>query len=229
MKLRTQALAAVAALQAAPALALTSERLAAVARITTRLEDRSSVALTFDDGPDPSGTPAVLDALDVAGVPATFFLCGEQVARQPHLAREIVDRGHTVGVHGYRHVLLGLRSPRGTKDDLCRACDEIERAAGVAPRWYRPPYGVANPAALAAAARLGLPTVLWSRWGRDWQRGATPASIASTATRDLRGGEIILLHDSDRYSAPGSWLATATGALLVIDAVRARGFDLVAL
>jgi peptidoglycan/xylan/chitin deacetylase (PgdA/CDA1 family) len=187
----------------------------------THLRDPRGVALTFDDGPHPEGTPAVLDALARLGAPAAFFLTGEQVERYPELAREICERGHTTGVHGHRHLLLPLRGPGISTADLRLACAVIEHATAVKPRLYRPPYGAANPAVLLAAQRAGLRPVLWARWGRDWERRASAASVAAAATRDLRGGEILLLHDSDHYAASGSW-RTTVAALPGIAATVAR-------
>jgi peptidoglycan/xylan/chitin deacetylase (PgdA/CDA1 family) len=190
----------------------------------THLEDRRAVALTFDDGPHPQGTPAVLEALARLGARATFFLTGEQVRRYPALAREIVTRGHAVGVHGHRHLLLTVRAPRVSSADLRLALDVIVNATDSAPQLYRPPYGVANPAVLLAARRTGLRPVLWARWGRDWERRATPTSIAANVTRDLHGGEILLLHDSDHYSAPGSWQATVAALPEIAALVARAGF-----
>ena len=204
-----------------PAAAIASRPVAGLLGMQTHLEDRRSIALTFDDGPHPEGTPTVLDALARLGIPATFFLTGEQVLRYPALAREIAERGHAIGVHGHLHRLLTVRTPSASAADVRLACAVIEDATAAKPRLYRPPYGAANPAALLTARRAGLRPVLWARWGRDWESRANPASVAQNATRDLRGGEILLLHDADHYAAHGSWRATAA-ALPEIAAVVAR-------
>lgn len=217
-----------ALVQGAPAAALARPSLARLFGMTTAVA-AGEVALTFDDGPHPAGTPRVLEVLDELGVPATFFLTGEQVVRHPDVAGEIAARGHALGVHGHRHVLLAVRGPRATGRDLARALAAIEQATGVRPERFRPPYGVATPAALAAARRLGLRTVLWSRWGRDWERRATARSVAELATRDLRGGEVILLHDADHYSAPGSWQVTAEALPAIVDSAKARDLRFVPL
>lgn len=217
-----------ALLQGVPATAVASARVAHALGMATSVDARS-VALTFDDGPHPEGTPRMLETLAALDVQATFFLSGEQVSRFPTVAREIVARGHAVAVHGYRHVLLSVRGPRATLKDLDRALDVIEHATGVRPGLYRPPYGVATPASLLASRRRGLQLVLWSRWGRDWERRATPESIAVLATRDLRGGEVVLLHDADHYAAPRSWQVTAAALPAIVDAARGRGLQLVAL
>ena len=212
-----------------PAAAPIVPPLAAAASIPLRLEPARGIALTFDDGPHPLGTPAVLRELDRAGAKATFFLVGEQVEREPALAREIAAAGHSVALHGYRHILLLRRSPSAIRDDFARAADVIGRATGEEPTLYRPPYGVFSGPALLIVRRLGWRPLLWSRWGRDWERRATPASIAARATRDLSPGDVILLHDSDSYSAADSWRRTTAALPLVADAVAASGEPFVTL
>ncbi|MCW2986735.1 MAG: polysaccharide deacetylase family protein, partial [Conexibacter sp.] len=91
---------------------------------------------------------------------------------------------------------------------------------------YRPPYGVLNATALAVCAQRGWEPVLWTRWGRDWRARATVESVATEVTRDLTGGEVLLLHDADRYSAPGSWHATLGALPAIVATVRARGLEL---
>ena len=206
-----------------PTGALASSRFARLLGMQTHIEDRRAVALTFDDGPHREGTPAVLAALAKLDTPATFFLTGEQVLRYPGLAREIAARGHTIGVHGHRHRLLTLSTPRSSAADLRHACAVIEQATESQLRLYRPPYGVANPAVLLVARELGLRPVLWTRWGRDWERRATAVSIAAEATRDLRGGEILLLHDADHYAAAGAWRATVAALPEIVAAVARTG------
>jgi peptidoglycan/xylan/chitin deacetylase (PgdA/CDA1 family) len=174
------------------------------------------VALTFDDGPHPDGTPAVLEALAAAGAVAAFFLVGEQVERRPRLAAEIVAAGHDVGVHCTRHRSLLRLGPKAVREDLARAHDTIAGATGVEPRLYRPPYGVLNAAALAYARRRGWDTVLWRREGHDWQAKATAQSIGARVTHRLRAGDVVLLHDADYYSAPGSWRNTVAALPLVL-------------
>ncbi len=132
------------------------------------------VALTFDDGPDPLSTPAILDELDRLGWRATFFLLGPMVRRAPSLAAELTARGHEVGVHGDEHRSHLQRSPAAIRADLARARDSIAEATGVSPAWFRPPYGALSAGSLAGAHQLGLRPVLWTTWGRDWRaRGDT--------------------------------------------------------
>jgi peptidoglycan/xylan/chitin deacetylase (PgdA/CDA1 family) len=196
------------------------------------IEDRTAggdgFALTFDDGPHAQGTPAVLEILARAAdgdgaVRATFFLVGEQVRRNPALAREIVAAGHGIGLHCDRHRNLLRLAPWQVREDLARALACIEDATGVSPTLYRPPYGVLNAAALVLAARRGWRTLLWSQWGRDWEPRATPASITRRVTDGARAGAVLLLHDADDYSAPGSWRRTAAALPAVLETLAARG------
>jgi peptidoglycan/xylan/chitin deacetylase (PgdA/CDA1 family) len=167
------------------------------------------VALTFDDGPQRLSTPRVLDVLADHDVRATFFLLGSSLARDVPLGHEMVARGHELAVHGWHHRLLICRTPREVREDLRRAHGLVGDLAGAAPRWYRPPYGVASTAALRAAHELGMRPVLWTAWGRDWTRRATPDSVRRAVLRVHQGGGTVLLHDADTCSAPGSWWATA--------------------
>jgi peptidoglycan/xylan/chitin deacetylase (PgdA/CDA1 family) len=184
---------------------------------------RDHVALTFDDGPDPAATPLFLDVLRERGVRATFFLLGSQVSRTPRLAVDIADAGHEIGVHGWRHRYLPLRGPGATHADLASTKEIIAATAGVDPWLFRPPYGVLSTAGLVAAGRLGLTSVLWNCWGREWARGATPETVFQTLAGDLEGGVTVLLHDSD-CTAPAGSAQAALGALgLLLDECERRG------
>ncbi|HVY96604.1 MAG TPA: polysaccharide deacetylase family protein [Solirubrobacterales bacterium] len=188
-----------------------------------RDEGLDGVALTFDDGPHPEGTAAVLEALREAGAPATFFLAGEQVERRPSLVAEIVAAGHRVELHCHRHRNQLRLTPRALIDDAERAKAAIEEAGGQEVLDYRPPYGIFSASGLRAIRRRGWRPVLWSRWGKDWKRGATPDSIARRATSGIGAGDIVLLHDADYYSARGSWIATAGALPSILETLGERG------
>jgi len=215
--------AAGAAAHAAPAAAPVVPGLAAGFGLPTRLERLQGVALTFDDGPHPVGTPAVLEVLAAARAPATFFLVGEQVERQPSLAAEIVAEGHDIALHCRRHRNLLRLTPRQIRDDLDRAAATIADATGRAPLLHRPPYGIFSASGLRIVRRRGWEPLLWSRWGRDWAASATAGSIAARATRNLRAGDVILLHDSDAYSSPDSWRRTVASLPLILERLADLG------
>jgi peptidoglycan/xylan/chitin deacetylase (PgdA/CDA1 family) len=184
-------------------------------------------ALTFDDGPHAQGTPAVLDVLSQREVRATFFLVGEQVLRNPAIARELVAAGHGIGLHCHRHRNLLRLAPWQVREDVARAQAAIEDATGVSPEIYRPPYGILNAPALRLARRDGRRTLLWTHWGRDWEARATPESIAERVTADVEEGSILLLHDADDYSAPGSWRRTVLALPRVLDRLEERCIEAV--
>ena len=200
---------AAAAAWSAPALAPVVPAVSDALGVPRRLPAGTrGVALTFDDGPHPEGTPRLLDLLGEANARGTFFLVGEQVERWPEIAERIAREGHLVALHGYGHRNLLRIPPAAFARDLDRGARVIEEAAGVRPTLYRPPYGIFSPAALAIARRHGYANLLWSRWGHDWRRSITPERIADEVTRDLQGGDVLLLHDADHYNAPGSWRNT---------------------
>ena len=212
----------------APGLAAAVPPLRRALGVADRIDDEGAVALTFDDGPHPQGTPAVLEVLRDRSARATFFLAGEQVEARPALAAEIVAAGHEVAVHCRRHRNMLRLAPWQVGDDLRRAEAVIAAATQREPRLYRPPYGVFNAAALRYAHARAWTPLLWTRWGRDWERRATPASIVATVTDGLRGGDVLLLHDADYYSAIGSWQKTAAALPRVLDACGAAGLRVVA-
>ena len=191
--------------------------------IPTRAASGQGVVLTFDDGPHPSGTPAVLAELERAGAQAVFFVSGEQVARYPEIVCDVVASGHELGLHGYRHQTRRQWTRRLFVDDTRRSIDALCSASGVVPRLYRPPHGVFSSAGLREVLRLGLEPLLWSRWGRDWEARATPSSIMRRATAGIEARDVILLHDADHYSAPGSWCGTVAALPGILGALDRAG------
>jgi peptidoglycan/xylan/chitin deacetylase (PgdA/CDA1 family) len=186
--------------------------------------DGDRVALSFDDGPDPDATPAVLDALDDAGVRATFFMVGEQAFEHRALAREVAERGHEVALHGFEHREHSELSGRAARDDLARGLGTIEVASGRRPGLFRPPYGRFSEDSYAACGDLRLEPVLWSAWGMDWE--PLPAErIVDLATRGLTAGSIVLLHDSARYAPRAAAGATAEAVAGIADAARSAGLE----
>ncbi len=218
-------LATAAVVHAGPALATTVPPVAAALGLKLREEAAGAdeVFLTFDDGPHPGGTPAVLELLREAGARATFFLVGEQVVERPALVAEIVAAGHRVELHCFRHRNQLRLTPRSLLADAERAKAAIEEAGGQEVRDYRPPYGIFSGAGLRAIRRRGWRPVLWSQWGRDWDKTATPDSIATRVSADAMAGDILLLHDADYYSARDSWVRTVAALPRILEELEARG------
>ena len=181
------------------------------------------MGVTFDDGPHPQGTPAILGALAESGATATFFLCGEQVERDPGLAREISAAGHTVAVHGHRHRNVLRLPPKTFVEDLERGIAVIEDAVGLRPDLYRPPYGIFSYPAIIEVRARGLRPQLWSRWGHDWRNDRSPEQIADEVAGGVLEGDVLLLHDADHYSEPGCWRGTAAALPSILELISAAG------
>lgn len=193
-----------------------------------RTSHPGAAALTFDDGPDPDGTPAVLEALAAAGIRATFFLVGEQLMSAPRLGGEIARAGHEIALHGFGHVAHDELRDQAARDDLARGLGTVEAATGRRPRFYRPPYGFFSEASHAACADLGLEPVYWSAWGLDWE-SISAERIAELVIRDLGPGAIVLLHDSARYAHRPDARRTAQAVTRIAAAAAERELSLVTL
>jgi peptidoglycan/xylan/chitin deacetylase (PgdA/CDA1 family) len=205
-----------------PALAPVLPAAAGRLGIARTLADAAGVAVTFDDGPHPEGTPAILTILAENDVRATFFLVGEQVERRPELAAEIQAAGHAIGLHGDRHRCQLRLGAAEIVDDYRRGLAAIEDATGSTPELHRPPYGIYSGSGLRAARLQGLKPLLWSKWGKDWRKFTTPERIAARATGGIARGDVILLHDADFYSSKGSHRRTAKALPLVIAELNRR-------
>lgn len=154
---------------------------------------QTMLALTFDDGPDPRGTPAVLDALARAGVRATFFVLGERVAQHPELLGRVVAEGHAVQAHGYGHP----RHPFSTREEVAADLDaELAELAAhdVRPRLWRAPYGHLAEFTAELAAERGLRLAGWTHDTHDWAGLETGEMLAATVP-SLHDGAIVLAHD----------------------------------
>lgn len=197
--------------------------------LTPRLSGKGRaghLALTFDDGPDIWSTPRFLDRLAELDVRATFFCLGEMAQRHPGLAARALGEGHEIAVHSWDHRNHLRHLPgRQTTDQLARTTDLLEAQTGVRPRYWRPPYGALTTAGLAAAASLGLQTVLWTAWGRDWRREATAHTVLADARSGVLDGGTLLLHDSDCTSEPGSWRATLAALPALLEHCRTHGLE----
>jgi len=164
-------------------------------RLTAERAASGDIALTFDDGPDPDTTPAVLDLLDNHGVSASFFCVAERARRHPNLTREIAARGHRVENHSDRHRNgFALQGPRAIRDEIRRAQDTLADLSGRAPRFFRAPFGIRNPWIAPVLRQLDLRLVSWTRRGYDGVLG-DPERVLALLLRGFGAGDIVLLHD----------------------------------
>jgi peptidoglycan-N-acetylglucosamine deacetylase len=158
------------------------------------------IALTFDDGPDPATTPALLKTLEQTGLKSTMFVNGANCVGQSELLREIAGAGHSVANHGYEHRNLFWSGPRAVRRSIERTREEIS-AAGVQPSiWFRPPHGAFNLWTLREVRRAGMSGAMWSTMLPDWRPGALP-DLKARLARKLGPGTIVVLHDGHRDTA----------------------------
>ncbi len=218
--------ASAAAAWALPALAPVLPAVAHGLSLPRRRDGADGVALTFDDGPHPQGTPAVLDLLGAAGAKATFFLVGEQVRAHPELAERIAAEGHEVAVHGDRHRVMLRLTSAALAADLDRAKASIGELTGQRPQAHRPPLGIYSYPGLKLARAAGLEPLLWSRWARDWSARSSAASITELLTERLEAGDVLLLHDADWYSDEGCWRNTVAALPSILQRIEASGYEL---
>jgi len=188
--------------------------------------DRRAAALTFDDGPDPETTPRVLDVLAEHDVRGAFFLVGRRAAAAPAVARRIAGEGHDLGNHTWGHRRLWLCGPRATAREVRGGHDAVAQAAGQAPRYFRPPWGLTNLALFPLLSELGTPCVFWSVQP-EGLRAVPAAAQVEHSRRRVRPGAILDLHDADGVPGAGRRLAEALPAL--IRTLRADGYALVPL
>ena len=173
------------------------------------------VALTFDDGPHQTCTPALLNGLKQRGVKATFFLMGENIAGKEPLVQRMQAEGHLIGNHGYRHIQM-------TKEEAEQACADIEQTekliqsiTGKRPEYLRPPYGDWNE---QLECRVNLTTVLWNVDSLDWKFQNTDR-IVRRVEKDVKDGDIILMHDI--------FSTSVEAALRIVDDLQKRGYEFV--
>ncbi len=185
-------------------------------RVVIAGDDPAELALTYDDGPNPSATPRLLELLAKHDVRAAFFLIGEFVRKQPVLAREIAAAGHCIGNHTMTHPWLSYRSAERIRSEIAGANAAIEDVIGGEVKLFRPPHGARRPVVFGIAQELGLATVNWNIITHDWRVQPSEAIVEKVRNgirrnEAYRRGSNILLHDGamDQPRMP-SVLATET-------------------
>ena len=161
------------------------------------------IVLTFDDGPDPVGTPAVLDALAAHGATATFFVLLTRVRRHPGLVERARREGHEIALHGVDHQPLPRFSYADARTRTAAAARELEALTGTTVRWFRPPYGAQTPRSWLAVRRAGLVPVLWGPTTWDWRDLAQDDRVAK-AQEGARAGAVVLAHDAFAGATDGA-------------------------
>ena len=199
----------------------------------TRLPGRGGftpgVAITIDDGPDPTITPRVLELLESHGACATFFCIGERVLRYPDLAQEIVRRGHVIENHSQHHRRnFSLLGPGGMNSEVSRAQESIFRVTGSSPQFFRAPAGLRNPFLDPVLARLKLRLASWTRRGFDTV-SADADAVLRRLINALQAGDILLLHDGNAARTRRGQAVILEVLPHLLDALTARGLKPVTL
>ncbi len=184
------------------------------------------IALTYDDGPNDPHTLKLLDVLAKHSVRATFFMIGRYVQQRPDIARAVAQAGHVIGNHTFTHPLLIFKSEEQTRKELVDCHQALQDAIGERSTLFRPPFGGRRPATLRIARKLGLQTVMWNVTGYDWN--APPAAvIEKKVARQMRGGDVILLHDGGHRAMGADRAQTVMATENLIRRYRDQGYEFV--
>lgn len=177
------------------------------------------IAITFDDGPNPTQTPRLLKMLKERGIRATFFCVGQCVAESPEIAKQIITEGHEIANHSWSHPLLTKMSEAAVKEQIDRTHNVIKQTTGVTPTLLRPPYGGFTVRQRAwANAVWNYKTILWDVDSLDWKH-RSPAKTESIIMAETKKGSIILCHDIHK--------TTVDAMPATLDALGAKGFKFV--
>ena len=188
------------------------------------------IALTFDDGPNPSWTPQLLDLLARYNVRATFFMIGQFASNQKELVRRTHEAGHLIGNHTWTHPNLARTSTAKTRQELDDTQNELEQIIGAQVRFFRPPFGLRRPATLTIARSLGLIPVTWNVIGNDWTDLTTDGiagRVRKLSARNQQRGKAtnLVLHDgSHRTPAADRSRTVAAVSQLLPEFLQTRRF-----
>jgi peptidoglycan/xylan/chitin deacetylase (PgdA/CDA1 family) len=184
------------------------------------------IALTYDDGPNDPHTLRLLEVLARHDVPATFFFIGRYVQRRPQVVRDVARARHAIGNHTFTHPHLVVSRVIETRNQLEECQRALEDAAGEVPRLFRPPFGGRRPVTLRIARSLGLEPVLWNVTGWDWKN--PPAEkIVENCVRQIRGGDVILLHDGSHRALGADRSQTVVATERLIERYKSEGYEFV--
>jgi len=182
------------------------------------------LALTYDDGPNDPHTLHLLEVLSKHSVSATFFLIGRYVRQRPEIVREIVRAGHIVGNHTFTHPLLTLKSESEVRKELGDCSSTLQDAVGEHSNLFRPPFGGRRPAVLRIARELGLAPIMWNVTGYDWT-APMAAGIERKVAKQIRGGDVILLHDGGHEEMGADRSQTVLATERLISRYKSEGYE----
>lgn len=179
------------------------------------------IALTFDDGPDPRYTIRLLEVLKNNNIKCTFFVLAERAQKYPDIIRRIEEDGHYIALHSLKHMNAIFRPPNKTEEDFLKSM-KIMKELGLEVKFFRHPWGIFNPITFYCAKTNNLKVVLWSIHAMDWSRWVTVDYIKRKLIKNVKSGDIILLHDG--RGAKNSPLKTINALKVVIPELKERGY-----
>jgi peptidoglycan/xylan/chitin deacetylase (PgdA/CDA1 family) len=192
----------------------------------TRGSDLKQLALTYDDGPNDISTLPLLDVLAKYGVKATFFVIGRHVRSRPAIARRVAEAGHAIGNHTYSHPNLVFTSLKKFRREL-EVCERVLiDTIGEHVRLFRPPFGAKRPSILRAAQCMGYKAIKWSVTCYDW-KSTTADRIEQHAVRQIRGGDLILMHDGSHNEMGADRSHTVAATERLIRRYQDQGYEFV--
>ncbi|MFC0469167.1 polysaccharide deacetylase family protein [Halalkalibacter kiskunsagensis] len=184
--------------------------------------NRKRIALTFDDGPEDTYTPQILEILREKGVKATFFVVGERVKEYPERLRQMYKEGHAIGNHTWDHPHLPELTDEQMNENIQSTAEEIEKVIGFKPDLFRPPYGEIEDRQVALLNKQGFRSIMWTADTKDWS-GVSAEEIVSKVKQDAQPGAIVLQHN---YHVEGEF-ETVKALPEIIDVLRAQGYEFV--
>ncbi len=184
------------------------------------------LALTYDDGPNDPYTWRLLEVLERHGAKATFFLIGRFVQQKPEIAHAIVAAGHAIGNHTWDHPKLIFASSAEVRRQLQQTQQAIFDATGIEPKLFRPPFGGRRPATLRVARAMGLQPIMWNVSCYDW-KAKSAEEIVGRAERQIRGGDVILLHDGEYHRIGVDRSRSLEASDRILARYKAEGYEFV--
>ena len=184
------------------------------------------LALTYDDGPNDPHTGHLLDILSKHNVRGTFFLIGRYVTQRPDLVRRHVEFGNAIGNHTWDHPNLIFSTPQSLRSQLKRTSQAISDACGQKPNLFRPPFGGRRPGVFQTARALGMTPIMWNVTCYDW-KATSPETVERHAVRQIRGGDVILLHDGGHLAFGTDRAHTVKATDALIRRYKDQGYEFV--
>jgi polysaccharide deacetylase family sporulation protein PdaB len=183
---------------------------------------KKQIALTFDDGPEETYTPQILEILRDKGVKATFFVVGKMAEEYPEQLKQIYKEGHVIGNHTWDHPYITELTDEQLIENVHKTSEEIEKVTGFKPNLFRPPFGEMEERQAALLHQHGYRTIMWTADTKDWS-GVSAERIVSTVKQEASPGVIVLQHN---YHVEGEF-GTVEALPEIIDELQAEGYEFV--